>query len=223
MAQDEHLTWRQRLLGHTADDNTMAAAHWSPVSGDAETPMAWSQDDYTQYGPAFQGASPTVDYPLTAPAPVSESHNPWSWAVTTVTVIVLLGMVTVLGLLVWHHGPQVLKSSPTTVTVTASAPTAVPASTMPQVVAPPTMTPDPAKADDTYVSIVESNGLYIYDRAPMIKLGHQQCALLAQGETVSDAINALEDTYSDLRKYPREAYGVVMGAVTAYCPQYKGG
>lgn len=210
--------WRDQLLGGAASDNTMAAAAWSPVSGDDETQMAWSQNapDYTQF-------SPVVDYPPTAPSQVSESHKPWSWAVTIVAIVLLLGAVAAVGMLIRHHGSQSLTSTPTTVTVTAAPPVLAPTPTIPHSrnAAPPAMAPDPADADDTYIAIVESNGVFVYDKVPMIQLGHQQCALLAQGETVSDAINALVAKYSDYQKDPRGAYGIVMGAVTAYCPQFK--
>lgn len=211
MARDK---WRDQLLGGAANDNTMAAATWSPVSGDDETQMAWSQNapDYTQLSP--------IDYPPTTPPQVSESHKPWSWAVTIVAIVLLLGAVAALGMLIRHHGgSQNSTSTPTTVTVTAAPPVLAPTVPRSRKAAPP----DPANADDTYIAIVESNGVFVYDRAPMIQLGHLQCALLAQGESVSDAIKALVDTYSDYQKDPRGAYGIVMGAVTAYCPQFKGG
>lgn len=222
MAQDEHLTWRQQLLGGTADDGTMAAGDWAPVADDAETYVA--QPAWSQNASAYDTQlSPIYDYPPTGSSQVPETHKPWTWAVTIVTAIVLLGMVAALGMLAWRHdGTRGFMAAPTTVTVTASAPSTVPA---PTIAAPSSraIAPDPAEADDTYLGIVESNGILVYDKPPMIKLGHQQCALLTKGETVSDAIKALEDTYSDFRKYPREAYGIVMGAVTAYCPQFKEG
>ncbi len=197
---------------------------------------------------AWSACEPVVDYPPTGPVvnypptPVPEYHaaKPRSSSAlhtaTGVMFVVIVGVVAVVG---WGVGRQsnMMVAQPTTVTA-PPPPTTVTASPT-TVTAPPTTvteTPTPTwttvetptsspaapltAADQRYIDTVESSGLHIYDPPPMIALAHQECAYLAKpGATVNSAVANLLATYNKINR--TMAYGIVDGAVTAYCNQYK--
>jgi hypothetical protein len=97
-----------------------------------------------------------------------------------------------------------------------------PGATLTVTQAPVTVTPAPPPAptdpDDIYVQTVEQHNLVVNDRPPMIALGHLQCTALRGGATVRTLTQTLLNQYSALT--PNSAYGIIAGAITAYCPEF---
>lgn len=193
--------WRDDLLQGTADAPTMMGG---PAAAD-ETQLAWSG---------------VQDYPDTGYEPVGHSVGSAALTAALAVLAVLAGTLTVALLYTSRSSPPApAVTTPTTVTAAAAQD--------PDVVPPTSTRPIPPSAaraetpDDLYLRLfAEQSTLIVSDPVPIIAFGHAQCDYLSRpGSTLHSATTAIADKYKDVT--PQMAYGIVMAAVTAYCPWEK--
>lgn len=210
----------------SSSDPDMDVTMADPAAPDADTELAPTADADTLL--AWQHE--VVNYPPTPPAfPAQPVHRPWLSATGVIAVLAALCVAFALCLVDlglrrgWHDdSPQPAAPSaapPQAPAVTTTPPPVAPpaASSVPPAVheTPPAPAPTP---DEMYEGIVNASGLRITDPPPMIALGHHQCDLLDQGHTVAELVAKLLHQYTAINNVM--AFGVVRGAVAAYCPEY---
>lgn len=116
--------------------------------------------------------------------------------------------------------PTVPYTPPPTPTSERPVKTMVPGPSAPTVSPKVESAPDPAVADERFLSLLTSAGLRITDVPLVIQGAHEMCSYLGSGHSVEDAVRVAMSNNGSLSR--TDAHSMVVSAVRVYCPEQAG-